>query len=209
MLTLYYSPGACSLAPHIALEEAGAQFELACFPTAERATFTPEFLAINPRGRVPVLTTGTATITENIAILGHIARLHPEAGLLPDDDLERLARCYELLSLFAGGVHIAFAQIWRPERFLAGEGCAAELEAGGRAKVLTWFAEIEGLLTGSGYIDGRGYTLCDAYPLVFFRWGVRLGFDMSPYPGWNRHVAMMLARPAVQRVMARENIVIG
>lgn len=209
MLTLYYSPGSCSLVSHIALEEAGAQFELACFPTAERATFRPEFLAINPRARVPVLSTGTATITENIAILGHIARLHPEAGLLPDDDLERLARCYELLSLFAGGVHIAFAQIWRPERFLEGEACAAELEAGGRAKVLKWFDEIEELLARSDYIDGRGYTLVDGYPLVFFRWGVRLGFDMSLYPGWNRHTAMMLSRPTVQRVMARENIIIG
>jgi glutathione S-transferase len=156
-----------------------------------------------------VVTTGTTTITENIAILGHVARLYPEAGLLPDGDLERLARCYELLSLFAGGVHIAFAQIWRPERFLAGEAARAELEAGGRAKVLDWFAEIEGLLASSDYIDGRGYTLCDAYPLVFFRWGVRLGFDMSVYPSWNRHLAMMLARPAVARVMAREDIVIG
>ena len=76
MLKLYYSPGACSLVPHIALEEAGAAFETVSVPVAERANWTPAFLAINPRGRVPVLQIGTATITENIAILGHIARLY-------------------------------------------------------------------------------------------------------------------------------------
>lgn len=209
MLKLYYSPGACSLAPHIALEEAGAAFETVAVPVAERANWRPEFLAINPRGRVPVLQTGTATITENIAILGHVARLYPEAGLLPLDDLERLARCYELLSLFAGGVHIAFAEVWRPERFTEDLSLAKALEAGGRAKLKTWFAEIEGLLARSEHIDGRAYTLCDAYPLVFYRWGVRIGMDMAPYPAWAAHTGRMLRRPAVERVMTRENIVIG
>src|SRR5947209_19816034 len=92
MLTLYYSPGACSFAPHIALEETGATYalELVSIPKGEQQT--PEYLDVNPRGKIPALRTDQGVLTENVAILTYIARLFPDAKLLPEEPIG-MARC--------------------------------------------------------------------------------------------------------------------
>src|SRR4051812_48907680 len=115
MLKLYYSPGACSLVPHIALDEAGAEFESVRVVLAQGEHQTPEFLAINPHARVPVLGTDSGPIAENIAILNFIADRFGAPGSVPRGDAYQTARCNELLSWFASTVHISFAQVWRAE----------------------------------------------------------------------------------------------
>lgn len=85
MLKLFYSPGACSLASHVALEEAGAAFETQRVDLREGAQRGPDYLALNPKGKVPALATDKGVLTENPAILGYVARSFPEAGLAPDD----------------------------------------------------------------------------------------------------------------------------
>jgi len=116
-LRLFYSPGACSLVPHIALEEAGADFEPVRVTLAQGEHLKREYLAINPHARVPALAAGGGVVTENIAILNYIADLFGAEGSVPRSDPLKAARCNELLGWFASSVHIAFAQVWRAERF--------------------------------------------------------------------------------------------
>jgi glutathione S-transferase len=102
-IALYYSPGSCSLAPHIALNEIGQPFELRKFATADRANYSAEYLAINPKGRIPALQIDGFILTENPAILAYLGRRFPSAGLYPVDGSEAEARCLELLAWSSKG----------------------------------------------------------------------------------------------------------
>ena len=204
-LKLFYSPGACSLVTHIALEEAGADFEPVRVTLAQGEHLRPEYLAINPHARVPALATGSGIVTENIAILNLIADLFGAEGSVPRYDPYAAARCNELLGWFSSSVHIAFAQIWRGSRFTDDQGLWPAIEAGGRKVLEQQFAEIEQLSGESWLVDGR-FTAADGYVLTFFRWGRRIGMDMGRYPAWAGLVEQVLERPAVQRALDREGL---
>ena len=206
MITLYYSPGACSLASHIVLEEIGEPFEARRVTIAEGRHLQPDYLAVNPHGRVPALTDGDFVLTESPAILAWLGQRFPKAGLLDLKDHERLGRTLELLSFFSSSVHIAFAQIWRAARFASGEASREEVTAAGRLALQGYFDELEALAADGAWIVGGRYSIADPYMLVFYRWGGRVGVDMKAYPGWSRHKDAMLARPAVNRALAREEI---
>lgn len=208
MLTLYYSPGACSLASHIVLEELGVPFQARRVMILKGEHRTSEYLALNPHGRVPTLTDGEFVLTESPAILSYLGHRFAEAGLLDLENLERLGRTQELLNFFSSSVHTAFAQIWRAERFADGDAARDEVMAAGRRAVDTYFGELESLISDGWVVAGR-YSIADPYMLVFYRWGTRIGVDMSRYPNWGRHKAAMLGRPAVQRALATEEIKIG
>ena len=213
MLTFFYSPGACSLASHIALEEIGTPFEAVRTVIAEGATRTPEYLALNPRAVVPTLKDDDFVLTESMAILFYLARLFPAAGLVPADP-RLAARCGELLSVFTTSVHVAFRQLWRPERFVDGELQRSAVRQGGLDRLPSWFETLEAIVDGRTWAVGDGFTIADTYLLIFYRWGVRVGaaeknWDMRRYPAWTRHTHRMLERPAVQRAMRRENIILG
>src|SRR6476646_6797371 len=135
MLKLYYSPGACSLVPHIALEEARAEFIPLRIPIADGGHLTREYLAINPHARLPAIETEGGIITENIAVLNFLADVYGAPGSVPRNDAILAARCNELLGWFSSSVHIAFAQVWRGGRFTEDEKLWPALAAGGR-KVL-------------------------------------------------------------------------
>jgi glutathione S-transferase len=205
MLKLYYSPGACSLVPHVALAEAGAEFEAVRVVLADGEHRKLEFLAINPHARVPVLGTERGVITENVAILNFIADEFRAAGSVPRGDAYAAARCNELLAWFASSVHIAFAQIWRGERFTQDESLRPAIEAGGRKALEQQFAEIDSLCGTDWLVRGQ-YSAADNYALTFFRWGKRIGFDMAGYAAWAALVERVLARPAVQRALDREDL---
>jgi glutathione S-transferase len=203
MLKLFYSPGACSIVPHIALEEAGAEFEPVRVMLAEGEHMRPEYLAINPHARVPALGTDQGVITENIAILNFIADSFGAAGSVPRGDAFEAARCNELLGWFASSVHISFATIWRGSRFTDDESVWPALAAGGKAALKKHFAEIEELCA-DGWLAGGAFTAADSYAAIFYRWGRRIEKDMGGYPRWAALVARVVDRPAVQRVLERE-----
>jgi glutathione S-transferase len=204
-LKLFNSPGACSLVTHIALEEAGAKFELVRVVLAEGEHLKPEYLAINPHARVPALATDQGVITENIAILNFIADEYEAEGSVPRGNPFAAARCNELLSWFASSVHIAFAQIWRAERFTRDESVWPAIQAGGREALAKQFAEIEGRCAEK-WLVGGSFSAADSYALTFFRWGRRIGFDMSAYSGWSALCGRVIERPAVEQVLAREGL---
>jgi glutathione S-transferase len=203
MLRLFYSPGACSLVPHIALEEAEAEFDAVRTPIADKAHKRPEYLAINPRGLIPAIEADGAVVTENIAILAWIGHRWP--GRLPLDDLPALARVFELLSFFATTVHYGgFGPIFRA-RAAGIERPEAELAAD-RERLRGLFGEIDALLAPGPWLLGERYSLADPYPLTFRRWARRLELDVSPYRRWTEHSRRMVERPAVARALAREGL---
>jgi glutathione S-transferase len=218
MLKLYYSPGACSLAPHIVLEEIGRPYEKEIVWTDPAkpglTVHSPEWRKINPKGYVPVLggvagSSGGApdTLTEANAILLYLARKFPEAGLLPPAP-EGEARCFEWLGYVSGTVHGgSFAQIWRPQRFVANEQDYPAVESHGRTKLVEQLAYIESIFAdGRDWAVPNHYSIADSYLLVVYRWGGRIGLDMSRYAAWSRYAGRMMERTAVARTFADEGI---
>lgn len=205
MLELFYSPGACSLVTHIALEEAGEPFRPTRVTLINGEHLTAEFLEINPHARVPALKTNKGVVTENIAILNLLGNLFGKEGAVPQGDPFQAARCNELLGWFASSVHISFAQIWRGERFTEDASLHDAIKDGGLKALETQFVEIE-KLSGEGWIAGDSFTAADAYALTFFRWGRRIGMDMGRYPRWATLLERVLERPAVKRAIEREGL---
>ncbi|MDB5510971.1 MAG: Glutathione S-transferase domain protein [Enterovirga sp.] len=210
MMKLYYSPGACSLAPHIALEEAGADFEPVRVNFAEAAQRKPDYLAINPKGRVPALADDGFVVTENPAVLRYIARKYPTAALWPDDPRED-ARCTEWLGWCTSGIHVAYAHTRRPERYAVTEAGKAEVVEKGRETVRETWELVETRLAASAspWAAGERYSVADPYVFLFWTWGrgPNLGYDMpTDFPAWTEHARRMGERPAVQRALAREGI---
>lgn len=205
MLKLYYSPGACSLVPHIALEEAGVEFTALRIPIADGGHLTPEYLAINPHARLPALGTDEGIITENIAVLNFLADRFGAPGSVPRGDAYAAARCNELLGWFSSSVHIAFAEVWRGGRFTDDEKLWPALEAGGRKVLHQQFNEIE-TLCADEWLVPSGYSGADGYALTFLRWAKRIGFDIALYPQWLGLVERVLERPAVKRALQREGL---
>lgn len=206
-ITLYYSPGSCSLAPHIALNEIGRPFELRKFATADRANYSAEYLAVNPKGRIPALQIDGFVLTENPAILAYLGRRFPDAGLYPTDGSEAEARCLELLAWSSNTVHVAYAQLFRPERFVPGEQHYAPVKESGRANYERCLADIETILQRQAYAIGGQYTVVDPFWLVFYRWGVRSAYDMrNRFPAYTAYAERLCNRPSVRRALTTEGI---
>jgi glutathione S-transferase len=205
--TLYYSPGACSLAPHIILEEIGLPFQLSLVSTADGSTRTPEHLQLNPKGRVPVLVTGDSVLTEAPAILLHLATSNPGKQLLVGT-ADGLVRSIEWFNWLSGTVHaVAIRQVWRPESFTDVLAQHEGIIVKGKKNLADAFSHIEARLAKSAWAVGDNYSIVDPFLLVFYRWGNRIGFDMrSQYTEWTKHTLQILERPATVRALATENI---
>jgi glutathione S-transferase len=206
MLKLYYTPGACSLAPHIALEEAGADYEVERVSLQTGAQREPAYLAVNPKGRVPALVTDRGVITENPAILAYIAQTCPEAALAPNDDAFAFADMQAFNVFLASTVHVAFAHAFRPERYGFGEEAARAMRAKAPQALAGAFALIEERLAdGRPFVLGEHYTVADPYLFVFSGWlnGRGLG-RLTDFPALAAHHARVKERPAVQKALAAE-----
>ncbi|HET8728910.1 MAG TPA: glutathione S-transferase N-terminal domain-containing protein [Alphaproteobacteria bacterium] len=207
-LKLYHSPGACSMACHVALEEAGAAFEPVVIRLSEGANHTPEYRAIHPRGFLPVLEFPDGRrLTEAAAILLAVARRHPGSRLLPDAGTFEEARVFEWLAWLTNTVHVAYAGLWRPERFTDDPGARTALAAEAKDRIAALDADAASRLGSAPFAAGDAYTVADAFLLVFFRWSNRIGLDAAGrHPAWAAWARRMEARPAVARVLAREGV---
>lgn len=192
-IIFYYSPGSCSFAVHILLFEANVPFEPI---RIEMGNFPQEFLALNPKGRVPVIIlkdgdNNDQVITEAPAILTAVSLQVPERKFLGSNNLETV-RVYEWMCWIAGVLHgQGFGGIWRPERYLnhPTDEDALRLRAKGLETVLSCYDTIESKLNASSTIShspfavGSAMTVVDPYLAVFYRWGFRnLELDMTRYP---------------------------
>ncbi len=206
-IVLCYSPGACSLAPHIVLNEIGEGFTLRKFATSERANQSSEYLAINAKGRIPSLIIDGFTLTENPAILAYLGRRFPEAKLYPATTGEAEARVLEWLAWVSNTVHISIAQVFRPERYTDESNHHASIAAQGKELVRQQFMQIEKHLARNAFAVGSALTVVDACLLPYYRWGNRMKLDMrADYPAFTRFVERLGERPAVKRALETEGI---
>lgn len=201
-LKLWYSPGACSLAPHIILLEAGLQFDLVLSKVGK---FTDEFMALNPKGRVPVLSFDGEIITETPAILTAIASLVPEKHLLGKTTLET-ARVYEWLNYLSGTLHgQGFGALWRPERFLDDESVFPKVQEHALKTIEQCYSFIEDRFSfgKSYYAVGKHFTVVDPFLFVLYRWGYRVNIEMrSEYP----HFAAWADRISIKDSVIRARV---
>ena len=189
-MRLFYAPGACSLASHIALEDAGADFEPVAIDFGSAQQQSAEYLAINPKGRVPALEDGGEVVTESPAILRYIARRFPEANLWPADVLED-ARCAEWLSWCVSSVHVAFSHIARSYRYAISADGLKEVEEKGRETTRDMWAQVEARLAArtSRWAASDDFSVADPYLFTFWHWGrnPRLDYEMArDFPGVDR-----------------------
>ena len=206
MIKLYYSPGACSLAPHIVLEELGIAYESVLISTKDGDQHKADYLKINPRARVPALSVDGKVLTENVAILTYLAGGYASRGLWPKDTWKQ-AEALSLMAWLASSVQVANAGIWRAGRYSADPAAKDGINAHCRALLAKYYNEIETLLTGKTFALGGQYSVCDAYLLVFYRWGYKAGWDMKTlYPNWTKQALRVASRPTVKRVFEAEGI---
>ena len=204
MLTLYYAPGACSMASHIAIEETGVPYEAKPVSLATGEHLKDEYLkTVNPRGKVPALRTDEGVLTENVAIITYLARAFPQAKLLPDDPLP-LARALSHMTYLTSAVHPAFTHIMRPGRFATDAAAHDNLKATGRENFWNMLQELDGLLDGKQYVLGSQYSAADGYTLVFYGWGKRVGLPVEQLKNYTALKDRLLTRPAVRKVLERE-----
>ena len=202
MLKLYYSPGACALASHIALEEAGADFELVKIDLSAGEQRTPEFLAVNPAGSTPALVTDDGILTENSVIMAHVARTHPEANLAEDASSFGFSKMQSLNGFLSASVHPAIGRLLFSRPPLQGETRQAALDA-----ALSKYDVVEQSLLKGPWAMGETYTVADGYLSVFTRWARQAKLlDTGRFPGLNAHLDAVQARPAAQRAFAAEGI---
>jgi len=207
MLTLYYSPGACSTASHITLEEAGAKYEPTQVLLAKGEHKTESYLKINPRGKVPALRVDDSVITENVAIMTFVARRFPEAKLIPTDPLGE-ARCLSMMAWLSNTVHPCFTHVFRPERFAEDESALPSIKAAGKKSFWVNLQEIDSIVAGKQWMQGAQFTTCDPYALVFYGWGTRIELPMKDLKNYTAWKERMLQRPAVRKVLEREKSVL-
>jgi glutathione S-transferase len=202
-IDFYFSPGACSLATHIALEEAGVSFTPKVTSTRKGQTRSPEYLAVNPKGKVPALAIDGKVLTENVAILSWLAKTYPQARLLPAGDPLKEAEALSFLAWCASGVHPVLSRFFGPQRFCDLPDSADNIKKLATEQNAANFALIEKALEGKEWLFGD-WSVADGYIFVFFNWAKKLGLDVSAYPNYAKHFERMQQRPAVQRALARE-----
>jgi glutathione S-transferase len=204
MFKLYYAPGTCALASHIALEEAGATY------TTERLDFkanqqnSPEYLAINPKGRVPSLVTDRGILTETPAMLAFIAQSFPQARLAPLEDAFAFAEAQAFNSYLCSTVHVAHAHKLRGARWATEDSSFADMKRKVPQTVGGCFALVErGMLRGP-WVMGEQYTICDPYLFTIASWLEGDSVDLAALPQVADHRKRMAERPAVRKVLAEE-----
>ena len=202
MLTLFYAPGACSMAPHIVLEEGGEKYDAKRVDLAKGEQKTPEYLKIHPLGRVPALKLDDGSpLTENTAILPFLGK---RAGLWPKDPVAE-ARALSVIGFFAASVHPAHAHIGRPERYTEDKAALPGLQAMGKRTFHEYLKQIDGMYAGHEWLSDQ-YSVLDPYAFVFYTWGLRRELAVKELKNYTAAKERMLKRPAVQRVVADEGV---
>ena len=204
MLRLYYATGTCALATHIALEEAGASYEAVPVDFRSQAQRSPEYLAINPKGRVPALVTERGTLTETPALLLFVAQSFPEAELAPLADPFVLAQVQEFNNYLCGTVHVAHAHGRRGARWADDAAAIEAMRRKVAANMTECFELIERKLLKGPWVIGEQYTICDAYLFTIGSWLEGDEVDTARVPRVIEHRRRMQARPAVQKAVAAE-----
>src|SRR5215468_1101185 len=202
MMTLYYAPGACSMAAHIVLEESGEKYQPQQVDLAGGEQRTEAYLKINPLGRVPALRLDNGEpLAENTAILPYLGK---RFGLWPGDPIAE-AKALSLIGFFAASVHPAHAHVGRPERYASDSSAFPTLKETGLKAFHGYLRQIDGLLSGREWFSDK-YSVLDPYAFVFYTWGLRRELPVGELRNYTALKNRMLQRPAVKRIVEQERV---
>jgi len=204
-LQLYFSPGACSFVPHAGLEAAGATFEPKLVKLHKGEQRTPEYLAMNPNGQVPVLVVDGKPLTQIVAICDFIDRAFPAAGLLPGDAWER-TQALSQLAWMNSTAHTTATRFFFPERYAETQGGQVEVKKRAAEEFRGYLQRIEKGVPGSGFWLGERPSFHDAYAFTLLRWGGFAGIAPRALPGYLAYAERVLQAPPVAAAAARERI---
>ncbi|MEY2621732.1 MAG: hypothetical protein RIT26_1552 [Pseudomonadota bacterium] len=202
-LSLAFSPGACAIVPYILLKEAGADFETLNVNLAKGEHHQPEYLKINPKGKVPALIMGDTVITENVAIHVWIDRQFPQAGLMPADPMQYI-HCLSILGWCGSGIHPKLTQQARPERYCDLPGSADRVKALGHEGMIEQYELAEEMLAGKTWFFNDRFSCADAYFYWTFRRGGAFGSDLSRFKNCTAHRQRVEQRDSVKALLAHE-----
>jgi len=201
-MKLYYSPGACSLSPHIVSREAGLPVDLVKVDTkTKKVEDGSDFLAINPVGVVPVLTLdNNETLTEGPAIVQYLADMKPESGLMPKQGSFERYRVLEWLNFITSELHKQFTPLFKPNT-------PDDYKAIAKENVLKAFKRVNTVLADKPYLTGDTFTVADAYLFVVSNWARFHHIDLAQWPNLSAFMERVKARPAVQEAMKAEGLI--
>jgi glutathione S-transferase len=206
MLTLYYAANTCALASHIALEEAGAAFETRWVDFGAAEQTKPDYLKINPKGRVPALMTERGVLTETPAILAYVAQTHAEAKLAPFDDPFAFAELQAFLNYLCATVHVAHAHRVRGYRWADEPAAHEAMKKKVPQSVGACFDMIERTMFRGPWVMGDVYTVADPYLFTLARWLEGDSVNPAAFPRVLDHRDRMAERSAVQRALRSEGL---
>lgn len=200
-MKLYYMPGACSQAPHIALREIGARFDLVRFDKASgKSADGADFFAINPNGYVPVLQLDNGEVlTENAAVLQYIADQAPAQKLAPAYDTFDHYRLLSRLNFVATEIHKGFGPLWSPDTPAAYQSVVKD-------KLATRFDYLDDQLSAQPYLLGDRITIADLYLFVVSGWTGHFNIDLTRWPALAAFRQRIAQRPTVQAALAAEGL---
>ncbi len=204
-MKLYYAPGACSLGIHLLLEEIGKPYEAVKLDIRSGESQRPPFSDLNPKGKVPTLQRDDGSVVTEYPVIAHyLAKANPDAGLLPAD-AEAELRGAEAMDYCVATLHMqGFSRVFRPGNFAPSEGDHEAVKARGREILEKGYALLDKQLAGQDWIAGS-YSIADSAVFYVSFWGAkRIGMTLPP--NLAAHLERMLARPAVQRMMAAEGL---
>lgn len=202
MLTLYYAPGTCALAAHLVLEYAGARYEAVRVDFKNQQQRSPEYLQVNPKGRVPALRTAQGILTETPALLQYIAQTHPQAGLAPLDDPFQLAKCNEFNAYLSSTVHVNHAHKGRGYRWTDDAAAIEAMKQKVPQNMADCFALIEEKYLRGPWVLGERFSISDPYLYTLSTWLAGDGVDVQRFPRVADHMRRMEAEPVVQKILA-------
>lgn len=201
-MKLYYVPGACSLAPHIALREAGLQFEIDKVDPATKNTASGEdFMKVNPKGYVPTLKTGEGNVmTEAGVLVQFIADQKPESGLAPKHGTMERYRMMEWINFIATELHKGFGPLWNPQ-------APAESKEYAKAMLAKRFETLEAHFATQPFLMGDSFTVADGYLFTVVNWANFVKMDLSKWPKLGEFLGRVASRPKVQEALKAEGLI--
>ncbi|MFC4654890.1 MULTISPECIES: glutathione S-transferase family protein [Rheinheimera] len=209
MYQLYFSPSTASMAPHILLEELQAEYELVLTDTATASHKSADYLKLNPNGLIPTLVDGELVLFETAAICLHLCDKHADKALMPAPGSAQRGEAYKWLFWLSATLQSALIVYFYPERWVEGEQNAADVKAHAQAKVLSLLEQMEQQVAShcGHWFLGDEFSLLDIYAMMLCRWTRNFsGKKARDFPFLALWLQRMLARPAVQKVYAKENI---
>jgi len=204
MLDFYYAPGTIALATHIALEDAGAEYQAHLIDFSKEMQKSPDYLKVNPKGRVPALVTPEGILTETPAMLAYVAQSYPAASLAPLDDPFAFAQIQSVNAYICSTLHVAHAHRMRGHRWTDDPATMASLTKFVPEAVGASFQHIEDHILVGPYVMGESYSIADPYLFTVTRWMESDGVDPAKFPKISAHHELMAGRESVQKALKME-----